>query len=215
LIGEEKTMRLISLAVLFAAVCGCTPSRHVQVTGWSDGSSLTPKSYALVPGKDVAPGDLNLAEFSKYAKNMLEDAGYRETSPEKADTIITLSYGIDGRVQTYPRSEPYYYNAHPTTTIFDPQRYTVMGAQGYPGTLDSYVRYLRLAAYDKEAGGTPGRQRWHIDSTTLGPSSDLQKVVPFMAAGTHSFIGKDTGGEKDLTVRQTDLRYKIATGARL
>jgi hypothetical protein len=204
----------ISLSLfLLALVAGCTPYQHVVINSWSDGTDVSGKPYCLVPGQDVVPGDLEFAKFAAYARRALDHRGYTETTPDKAQVTITLSYGVGGRSEPYSYTEPYYDSGLPRATFYDPQRYTVMGTEGYPGILDSYIRFVKMAAYDRGVGGSPGPQRWRMDITSPGTGTDLRRVVPYMMAGACDYIGKDTSKRVRLTVYQKDPAYKLVAGA--
>lgn len=202
-------MRMACLLLLLAAIAGCTPCKHVAINAWSDGTDISRKPYCLVPGQDVVPGDIEYSRYAAYAMTVLERSGYSEAPFDKAEVVVTLSYGVGGRVRPYSYTEPYYADVNPRYMVSDPQRYTVMGSEGYPGILDNYIRYIKLAAYEKRQQGATGHQHWRLDVTSPGSGTDLRVVMPYMMAGACNYVGKDTGKVVRLTIWKTDPRYKL------
>jgi hypothetical protein len=206
-------MRLTPLLVLLAILAGCTPYKHVVVNAWSDGTDVSKKPYCLVPSQDIVPGDLEFSQFAAYARRVLDHHGYTETTPDKAELTITLSYGVGGRSEPYFYAEPYYESGTPRPRYVNPQQYSVMGTEGSPGVLDNYIRFVKMAAYDKGVGASPGPQRWRMDVISPGTGTDLRLVVPYMMAGACDYIGQDTGRKVNLTIYQKDPRYKLVTAS--
>jgi hypothetical protein len=208
-------MRLSLLSVFLLAAAGCTPVQHVTVTGWNDGKGISNKSYCLAPDKDVVKGDLEYDEYAVYARRLLAERGYTETDCSKAKVLISLAYGVGGRSQSHSYPEPYYgEEGPPRATFFDPQRYTVMGTEGYPGTPNNYVRFVRMAAYDMGPGGSRGPQRWRIDASSIGAGTDLRRIVPFLMAGARGYIGTDTGRSVRTDVKENAPGYQLVTGGK-
>jgi hypothetical protein len=149
---------------------------------------------------------------------------YEAPDGATADVNINLDYGINPPHLTV---EPYYkpiyktvrgqthtevvqsgtdQQGNPTYTTIttrDPDTTEFMGEQEYDVVVINYEKYLRLSARENkptEEGRQP-REVWAVDITTEGPSNNLRKYVPIMAAATIGYIGKETSEEKNIRLK--------------
>jgi hypothetical protein len=214
---------------------GCAePSGYViQVNSINDHNRPPGKIYSLLPGNENTPStDLQFREFAAYVNHILSAKGYSETTdPNKAETVIFLSYGVGG-----PKEHQFSYNVpvwgqtgvssastygtinrYGNQSTFSGQTaYTpTFGVVGYAaesGTYVTYWSYMVLDAYDlrESTASKKSVQIWRTATTSTTQNGDLRWVFPVLAAATKGYVGLDTGwaihvalSEEDAVVKET------------
>jgi hypothetical protein len=145
---------------------------------------------------------LRFKEAKAHIVTALSGRGmYEAPVPEKADLAIVIDYGISPSriverrvkypiVETKSREVPLPDGG--STVISD----TLITGQGVELVQENHQeKYLRLVATDNRPlaeGRSP--QVWVIDASSDGPSADLRKHLPILAAATIEHIGRNTDG---------------------
>jgi hypothetical protein len=217
-------------AVLAAAAAvfysGCASTYDMKVDSLSSPQLDHAASYRIVNRNPLVEADsLRYKEVEKAVKTALSGKGmYEASDPEKAEVVVYLDYGIKPpRIVEEVHSEPVY-NTTPgqlhselvqigTDRLGNPIFATVLtrdaptteyaGNEDYIVPVAVYEKYLRLSARENKpaAEGKAPSEVWSVDVTSEGPSDNLRKYIPIMAAATIGYIGKDTSGEKSVRLK--------------
>ena len=223
---------LAGTAVLFLSGCS-TSSYQVKVDAISKRSAPTSsgaagnelQSYKL-KSKNPALGDENLRykEAAEFVKTALSSKGlYEAPSPDKADMIVELDYGMDApRTKLEMVSVPVYaqagggvrYDQVPTidsrgnrgmrtVAVYQPPRTELVGFDEVPRQVTIYEKYLRVTARENTTGreGRPPSEVWSVNVSTEDESKDLRKYLPILASATADYIGKDSSNQKVIKIK--------------
>jgi hypothetical protein len=210
-------------ALLFSA---CANTYEMKVDSLTSPKLGHVASYRIVNRNPTVDTDsLRYKEVEKAVKAALSGKGmYEAPEPDKADVTVNLDYGIKPpRVVQETRSEPIYATTpgqfhtqtvqigmdrqgnpiYTTVTTQDPPTTDYIGNDDYVVPVVIYEKYLRLSARENKpaAEGKQPQEVWAVDVSTEGPSNNLRKYVPIMAAATIGYIGKDTSGEKSVRLK--------------
>lgn len=220
---------LLSAAAVALAgfVGGCkTASYEVKVDAVAKREVASePQSYKI-KSKNPAVGEENLRymEAVDYVKTALSGKGlYEAPSDEKADMIVELDYGMDApRTKMEMVSVPRYGQvgggvqyervavtdrtgnvSYRTVAVFQPPRTELLGFDEAPQRVTVYEKYLRVTARENKpaAEGKPPAELWSVQTSTEDGSNDLRKYLPIMASATAENIGKDSGRQKIIKVK--------------
>jgi hypothetical protein len=212
---------------------GCTSLQHIDMSvnalSARDASPSANSSYVLVPGQaDVALGDLQFQEFSRYVERVLSTHGMQRTfDREKAQTVVTLSYGIgDPQVFTQQISVPVFGqtgisslnttgqvvgNTFKSTTTVTP----TYGITGYSQSTSSqtfFMRNMKLTAFKKEEVVRGSfNQLWMVSVASAGPTADLRLVFPYLATAAGPYIGKSPGRIVSVRLNRNDQQVAAIT----
>lgn len=190
------------------------------------GAPTEAQSYKI-KSKNPAMGEENLRylEAADYVKTALSGKGmYEAPTDETADVIVELDYGVDAprtRIQTV--SVPRYgqvgggvrYEQIPVTdtrgnvifrtvAVYDTPRTELLGFEERPQRVTVYEKYLRITARENKPGaeGRPPAELWRVQTSTEDESKDLRKYLPIMASATADHIGKDSGNQKVVKIKE-------------
>src|SRR5476651_2352213 len=213
------TAFLAASAVLVLAGC-TTTTYHVKVDAISKpaepvgtaSAGKEPQSYKL-KSKNPSLGDENLRykEAAEYVKTALSSKGlYEAPTPERADMIVELDYGLDApRTKIETVSVPVYaqtgggvrYEQVPVTdskgnqsirtvAVYQPPRTELVGFDDVPRQVTIYEKYLRITAVENKPGveGRPPSQVWSVNATAEDEIKDLRKYLPILASATADYI---------------------------
>ena len=219
-------------AVLLAGsllASGCANSYEVKVDSLAKPKAEDAISYQIHNANPaIAEDSLRHQEAVGFVRTALSGKGmYETTDTEKADLVVDLDYGV-GPPQTHHEtvSEPVYLtlpgqtrvervqvgtdkNGNPvysTMTVQEPPRTELVGYRDVVVTTVVYEKHLRLSARENKpaAEGRPPAEVWTVDVTSEGESHDLRKALPMLAAATIDYVGKDSHGQKVITLKDTD-----------
>jgi len=233
-------MRMVSAlaGAFFAgplALTGCAEFQPVLFEVKVDAisrSKMDRKTYVLLPGnKDTNADDLQFEEYAIYLNRALNMEGFVAAhSVEKADIIVFAAYGIGA-----PQEHQYSYslpvwgktgisssntngsmdafgNFHATTT--HTPTYGITGSSTYTDSYATYFRFMVLEAFDlgEYRKSKKEIQLWKITATSSGTSSDLRLVFPMLVAASKPYIGRNSGAQIEVILREDDERIGEITG---
>ena len=221
--------------IFFAAACvifvvGCNSNTYAvkvdaiakrdPVGGVSDAQSFKIKS------KNPAVGEENLRyrEAAEYVKTALSGKGlYEAPSPEAADMIVELDYGMDAprtkmetvsvprygqigggvRYEQVPVTDARGNTSYRTVAVYQAPRTELIGFDDVPQQVTVYEKYLRITARENKPGreGRPPAEIWSVQTSTEDESKDLRKYLPIMASATADYIGKDSRSQKMVKIK--------------
>ncbi|MCF0164288.1 MAG: hypothetical protein HUJ92_03320 [Bacteroidales bacterium] len=76
--------------VLLMGLSGCGSTFICSVSSF--GTTPLKKSYYVIPADSTLTDDLAFNEYANHLKKRLNESGYNETNPDKADLCIVLAY---------------------------------------------------------------------------------------------------------------------------
>ncbi len=226
-LGALASCALLITACLFSE--GCANSTEVKVDSLAKPKAEEAISYKIHNANPaIAEDSLRHQEAVGFVRTALSGKGMYETADAaSADLVVDVDYGI-GPPQTRHEtvSEPVYLtlpgqvrvervqvgtdkNGNPiysTVTVQEPPRTELVGYRDVVVTTVIYEKHLRLTARDNKPAseGRPPSEIWTVDVTSEGESHDLRKALPVLAAATIDYVGKDTHGQKVITLKDTD-----------
>ncbi|MFP5222419.1 MAG: hypothetical protein ACLGSA_09025 [Acidobacteriota bacterium] len=185
-------MVLAALLAVAAGLCGCGPLASVggptytmQVDAYAE-SVPYGKRFYILPG--IMETKADDAEFKSVAARLagaLVAKGYTQVSSlDQADLGLYLVY----RVREDTRAQ------------FDTFSQRAMGPTHRPFFVPTYIREVSLEAVDmaRFARNDPRHVVWKLNIVSKGPTSDLQKAMPALAAAIAEYAG--TSGESYVEV---------------
>lgn len=218
---------LIPLTLLLG-LSSCTPSYHFKVDAISGGEISQGKSFVLISGdSNLKESDLRFRETATLVQTGLEGKGMHKAKDiASADLLIELTFGVGEprevmEVRSYPET-----HWHPgfsyaiRVPIYDkngaiisvqnrivrepPRSYTYWDERVDSATV--FEKYLEIAAYDNRLGSAvkDPEQLWSIVITNADYSDDIRGYLPYMIAAALPYIGKDTGSQIFVSLKQDD-----------
>ena len=210
-------------------VGACANSYEIKVDSLAKPKAEEAISYRIHSANpEIAEDSLRHQEAVGFVRTALSGKGmYETTDAEKADLVVDLDYGV-GPPQTHREtvSEPVYItfpgevrtervqvgtdrNGNPiyqTVTRQDPPHTELVGYRDVVVTTVVYEKHLRLSARENKpaAEGRPPAEIWTVDVTSEGETHDLRKTLPVLAAATIDYVGKDSHGQKVISLKDTD-----------
>ncbi len=157
---KKQILLKISLPILAAMMLpACATGFPAKVQRFQAMSPAQGQSFAVVAGDPALKGGL---EFQTYAdlvaKQMLEE-GYKEAaSPENADLIVSLDYGVDeGERFVVQEYDPFY------------SPFSYGGYYGHPHYAHPHARrgYYRLGWYDPWLSGAASIRSYTVFTSDL------------------------------------------------
>lgn len=222
---RTKTVRSFVVLLILGLLSACATQVAVNVNAISDADRTSyGKKYFLTNVNHENPSDdLYFKEFRRYFDYALEKKGYVKVDKrEDADLEIQLHYGVsDGRsgIQTYswPIYETFGGNTVTVTekvtdssgqtrtvhrTIYIPATVQQVGSSYETRSYTLYNRYANLAAIPVKAKDQ--QPVWSINLDSVGESNDLRAIMPYLAAASMQFLGKNSGRQRQLTFKPDD-----------
>jgi len=222
---------ILRLSLLFIilgfmlALTGCTNRITVVVNAISTATHLSlGKRYVLTSAmEDIDNRDLFFQEFSHYFDYVLQKNGYiRVDSKQTADIEIFFGYGIsDGLTDISTYSWPVYdviggesisitetttdSSGSPVTTtrvIYIPPRIARIGTTFESKSYTTFNRTAVLEARQTTTQGVSGPALWKILISSVGTSNDIREVMPYLAAASVAYIGKNTRDKRAFVVER-------------
>jgi len=222
-------LRFIIIVTILIAVIGCSPKVTVKVDSIIDKTvSSSGKHYLLTSGMNSAETNhLYFREFSQYFDHVLQKNGFiKVENLDQADIEIQFKYGIsDGKMGMYSYSMPIYEHIGGETititettkgesgekivtkrTIRMPVRLHQTGTSVSSGSYTLYKRMASLEAKTKAQPTDSAKQEilWQIHMSSVNESDDMRAVMPYLAAASSPFFGKNTGQQVKLVIDKQD-----------
>ena len=223
-----SSIRIILISCLIASLSACASRVVVNVNAISDPqmADYGKRYYLTNVNQDIATNDLYFLEFRRYFDHILKKQGLKKAeSREDADIEIQFQYGIsDGRtaVQTY--SWPIYetfggYSVTVTEKITDSEgktrtvqrtSYVPAHIQRVGSTYETrsytiYNRYANLAALPiRTIDSKQPTPIWSINIHSVGETSDLRAIMPYLAAASVPFLGRNSGQQQVFELSHDD-----------
>jgi hypothetical protein len=205
---------------------GCTSSSYkVKVDAISKPARADVQSYVL-KSKDptLGPENLRHREATEFVRTALSGKGlYEAPSPEKADMVIELDYGMEAprskiervsvpvyaqvgggvRYESMPVTDSRGNTSYRTVAVYVPPRSEVVGYDDVPRMVTVYEKYMKITARENKSAseGRPPAELWSVHASTEDESKDLRKYLPIIASATVDFIGQDSSNQKTVKVR--------------
>ncbi|MFZ5496453.1 MAG: hypothetical protein ACOZE5_14105 [Verrucomicrobiota bacterium] len=184
--------------------------------------------HILTRNPQLDEKSLRYKEVADYVRTALSGKGmYEAPSPEKADVLIDIDYGMDApRIKFETYSNPVVIEVagnvreeqvairdtsgnlvgYRTVYIQEPSRNEFMGMRESVQPVLIYEKYLRLSARsNREADeGRPAPEVWSVSVSTEDGGQELRKYMPILASATADYIGRNTKEEKPVKVGEGD-----------
>jgi len=207
---------------------GCVSHVVVDVNAISDpqATGLGKRYFLTNVNQDAPTNDLYFQEFRRYFDYVLQKQGFKKSDTrDNADIEIQFYYGIsDGRtgIQTY--SWPIYetYGGQTITvtekitdgsgqtrsvqrTMYIPAYIQQIGNTYETRSYTIYNRYANLAAIPthrtENQAITPV---WSVNIQSVGESNDLRAIMPYLAAASMPFLGRNSGQQQSIKLDAKD-----------
>lgn len=226
MIIPRQLLRTVAAAALAGLAGGCASSAYkVKVDAIAKPVRADAQSYIL-KSKDASLGEESLRhrEAADFVRTALSGKGlYEAPTPEKADMVIELDYGMEAPRSKMERvSVPVYaqvgggvrYDSVPmrdsrgnvsyrTVAVYDPPRTEVVAYDQVPRLVTVYEKYLKITARENKAAseGRPPAELWSIHASTEDESKDLRKYLPIIASATVDYVGQDSSHQTTVKVK--------------
>jgi hypothetical protein len=210
------------LMTILMSACATRVAVNVNAISDMERTQYGKKYFLTNVNNEVPSDDLYFKEFRRYFDYALQQKGYTKAdSRDQADLEIQLHYGIsDGRtgVQTYswPIYETFGGESMTITekvtdsggqsrtvrrTIYVPATVRQVGNSYETRSYTIYNRYVNLAALPIDGDKKPV---WNINVHSVGESSDLRAIMPYLAAAALPYLGENSGQEQQLELGPED-----------
>ena len=207
-----KLLYITTVSIAIVLFSGCSPmvnKYHVSIDAiTAPKTSLQPETYVIKPlGDEQNSSDLRFQRYTQHLEKMLNQKGYKlATHANLAEQIIYFSYGLE-KVQEerhiYQEPEvsvgiswgfPYgYYRWH--HPFWHDVGYT--SYRTYERRYILYNRYITIVAKDQH-----NKELWRVDTSSIGKSNNLRKIIPLLIDASEPYIGTDTQGAIELTIKE-------------
>jgi hypothetical protein len=186
-------MKKIIMSILPILVISCASTHfNIEIDALGDDSEYN-KTYIIMPSEDIEKNQLLFSEVKKYLVKIFNSKGYRSMDNEsEADMIIMIDYNINylGRKEVVDMSSAW------ITALGNYGRSQKGGPieQADTKIIEQYKRSIDIVAFDLQAliQNDEIKKLWHTSVTSVGTSSDLRKVLPYMLVGAKDYLGKST-----------------------
>ena len=225
--SPARTVSFLAGATLLIAAAGCsTTSTHAVKVDAIAKPENAAQSYKL-KSKNPALGDENLRykEAADYVRTALSGKGlYEAPNEEKADMIVELDYGLEAprtkiervstpvyaqvgggvRYETVPVTDARGNTSMRTVAVYEAPRTELIGYDDMPRQVTIYEKYIKVTARENKAAseGKPPAELWSVQASTEDESKDLRKYLPILASATGDYVGRDTGHETIVKVKE-------------
>jgi len=216
---------LVLCCILIITSCTSRITVVVNAISSSEHNNLGKHYFLTSAMEDVDDKDLFFQEFRQYFEYVLHKEGYTRVNTETgADIIIFLGYGIsDGMTDISTYSWPIYEaiggesisitettmdssgNAVTTTrVIYIPARVTRVGTTYETKAFTTFNRSAILEARKSTTNNGSGDAVWKLLISSVGTSNDIREVMPYLAAASSGFIGKNSRDRRAFVVEHDD-----------
>ena len=175
---------------------------------------------------------LRYKEVADYVRTALSGKGmYEASSPDRADVIIDIDYGMDApRIKFERISDPVIRQTSSETrdtiekvSVRDPitgamietdqvVSVTTPGSTEMVGMKESiqpviiYEKYLKLSARSNQEAveGRAPPEVWSVNVSAEDNSQELRKYIPILASATADYVGTNTKESKPVKISEDD-----------
>ncbi len=232
------------LATTVALFTGCSTTTYtVQVDAIAKPTQTAaqnvpaPQSYHIrAKNPKLDESSLRYKEVADFVKTALSSKGmYEAPSPEAADVVIDIDYGMDAPRVKYETisapvilqtgdsvqivKEPHLYKLPNDTyvTIWEDVQVDVPGKTEFLGIQDEvtpviiYEKYLKVSARENKetSEGRAPAEVWSVNVSAEDKSQELRKYIPILASATADYIGTNTKESKPVTIDENDEAVKF------
>jgi len=194
----NKIIPYILIVVTTILTSGCSPivSKYkVSIDAITAPNLIvTPKTYTIKAlGKDTDTNSLKFQQQASILDKLLQKEGYKKVNSESlAQEIIFFDYGIE---KVLDKVEEY---IEPSVTMgisignaygryYSPFWNDFGYYRSYRKRYKYYNRYITLLAKNRL-----GKELWRVDTSSIGESKNLKKIVPILLEASIPYIGKNT-----------------------
>lgn len=211
--------------ILFLSGCSAL-SVNTGVNSYASNQFDPKLTHMLAPQDKSQEGSLQFEEISLQASRALSKSGINVNNENKqADVVVLLDYAVsEPKTKTEVVSRPIYgqtgvsssytsgsvsniggFGSYSGHTAYIPT-YGVVGYNNVPVTTTSYVTTIALTAYDykKFNKSKEAKELWKTQIASVGPSSDLRRLVPYMLKAGIPYYGKSTGEVVFAEIKEDD-----------
>jgi len=185
--GPGKGIRLaaaLAVMIVLAALSGCGGSGlganyAIHLDAYAENIPYG-KRFVVLPGiMDLKPNDTDFPKAADALAKALEAKGYvRAARLEEADLGVYLAYKVTEHDNSpFERFDQGPAGRHPRQLLF------------IDYTRDILVEAVDMARYKS---GDPKSVVWKIRLVSKGPTSDIQKAMPYVAAAVAQYAGHST-----------------------
>ncbi len=236
MISSGQALRLcLCLSGLALAGCETNGTYTVQVDAIAAPAeagrpATTAQSYHIrAQNPTLDESSLRYKEVAGYVRTALSGKGmYEAPSPERADVIIDIDYGMDApRIKYETISKPVFvdvagnvreeveYIRDPSTgnivgqrlvTIQEPDRRESLGTDESVKPVIIYEKHLKLSARANQetSEGRAPPEVWSVNVSAEDNSQELRKYIPILASATADYIGTNTKESKPVKINESD-----------
>jgi hypothetical protein len=224
---RELTVGLAVSAVATALLAGgcAAPAYKVKVDAIAKPARSEVQSYVL-KSKDPRLGEENLRyrEAAEFVRTALSGKGlYEAPSPESADMVVELDYGMEAprskvervsvpvyaqvgggvRYESVPVVDARGNSSYRTVAVYEPPRTELVAYDEVPRLVTIYEKYVKISARENKPAseGRPPTELWSIHASAEDESKDLRKYLPIIASATVDFIGQESSNQQTVKVR--------------
>jgi hypothetical protein len=229
---------IVGVATALLSGCNSTKTYTVQVDAIAApveiGQPAEPaQSYHIrSQNPKLDESSLRYKEVADYVRTALSGKGmYEAPSPDKADVVIDIDYGMDApRIKFETISHPIYHQkpgevyqtvirvpirnpetgqvivVERTATVRGPDRTEFMGMQETIQPVIVYEKYLKLSARANQEAveGRAPPEVWSVNVSAEDNSQELRKYMPILASATADYIGTNTKESKPVKISEND-----------
>ncbi|MDQ5978598.1 MAG: hypothetical protein QG602_1572 [Verrucomicrobiota bacterium] len=236
----SRTLAAAVAGVFVALLTGCDSSKTytVQVDAIANPTetgqpAASAQSYHIRSQNPKLDEDsLRYKEVADYVRTALSGKGmYEAPTPEKADVVIDIDYGMDApRIKFETVSQPIYqqkegdvyqtvvrvpirnpetgqiFYVERVSTVRGPDKIEFMGTQETIHPVVVYEKFLKLSARENREA-TEGRappEVWSVNVSAEDNSQELRKYMPILASATADYIGTNTKESKPVKISEGD-----------
>lgn len=222
---KQLTLLLAIIATTFS-LNACTRHIVVNVNAITDMSSqASGQRYIMTNANDNnATSELYFQEFRVYFDHLLAKHGYTKVDELKdADIEIRFHYGVsDGKTGIQHYSWPIYetFGGERMTiteritdssggtrtinrTVYIPPYIRQVGSAHEAQSFTYFNRYINLAAFPSGATVDSKNMQtplWNVNVYSVGETDDLRAIMPFLAAASDPYLGKNSGQQQSVTL---------------
>jgi Domain of unknown function (DUF4136) len=206
--------------VLLAMLSGCALLRSQVAVFHHLPKDLSGTSYVMIPFKEQE-GSLQHKAYEEVVRQELNAKGFRETTVDRAQTVVFLAYGIDTGRRVHSSYPIIGQTGATTCSTFDGTPHQSYGCRdsspwptyGVVGTRETsetqYTRVLRLDIVDKQALAEGNIKKLYEGKVmSRGFSDQLVQVLPKMIKALfEDFPGKSGSTRASSQVTGSDAVF--------
>lgn len=206
--------RLFAL-ITCIAFAGCTSVYQVKVEALARPGAVAanPTSFRIKePVGAASSGSLRQKEIASHVRTALSAHGlYEAASPESADLVVEIDYGIGPeRVQRTVYEELAFGRPGGGGRLKGaPPEGVAREMMGYTELADTIVvreKHMSICARQNQAAGSdePPVDVWRVYVSIENEGDDLRGHLPILASAAMDHLGRTTDGPASLTLRSDD-----------